>query len=46
MTNAQSAEEKETDDAAAASDDEYEILQHKNLFSDEIKKELEHTSTK
>ena len=36
MTNAQSAEEKETDDAAAAADNEYEILQHKNLFSDEI----------
>ena len=40
MTNAPSAEEKGTDDDAAAalqlSDDEYEILQHKNLFSDEI----------
>jgi len=34
MTNAQSAEEKEMDDVAdlQLSDDEYEILQHKNLF--------------
>jgi hypothetical protein len=57
MTNAQSVEEKETDDAAAtseekvrddaaaASDDKSEILQHKNLFLDEIKKELEQSKT-
>jgi len=47
MTNAQSAEEKEMDDVAdlQLSDDEYEILQHKNLFLDEIKKELEESNS-
>ena len=46
MTNAQSAEEKEMDDVAdlQLSDDEYEILQHKNLFLDE-KKELEESNS-
>ena len=36
---AQSAEEKETDDEAATSEEQ--ILQHKKLFLDAVKKELE-----